>query len=77
MNCYLLSLLFTLSFENILPDVWLISFVTPIFKESNSADANNYRPMALTATVCKQMVQFLVDKGRINKRQHTFIKSSQ
>jgi hypothetical protein len=81
--CYPLSLLFTLSFENsILPDVWLISFVTPIFKKGNPADANNYRPIALTATMCKlmesvikeQMVQFLVDKGRINKRQHAFIK---
>jgi hypothetical protein len=60
----------------------LISFVTPIFKKGNPADANNYRPIALTATMCKlmesvikeQMVQFLVDKGRINKRQHAFIK---
>ena len=81
--CYPLSLLFTFSFENsILPAVWLTSFITPIFKKGNPADANNYRPIALTATMCKlmefvikdQMVQFLVDKGHISKRQHAFIK---
>jgi hypothetical protein len=83
--CYPLSLLFTLSFENgILPAAWLMSYITPIFKKGNPAHANNYRPIALTAIMCKlmetiikdQIVQFLLDKGLINKRQHAFIKKS-
>jgi hypothetical protein len=79
---YPLSLFFTYSFENsILPDVWLRSFITPIFKKGNAADPTNYRPISLTATMCKlmeviikdQLVRYLVDKGLINKHQHAFI----
>jgi hypothetical protein len=74
--------LFTFCFENsILPEVWLKSFITPIFKKDNPCDANNYRPISLTATLCKlmeaiikdQSVHCLVDKGLINKHQHAFI----
>jgi hypothetical protein len=82
--CYPLSALFTLTFNNgILPPAWLMSYITPIFKKGNSADANNYRPIALTATMCKimesivkdQLVSFLVDKGLLSKQQHAFIKN--
>jgi hypothetical protein len=82
--CYPLSVLFTLSFDcGILPSAWLTSFTTPIFKKGNSADPNNYRPIALTATMCKimesimkdQIVSFLVEKGLISKHQHAFIKN--
>ena len=80
---YPLSLLFTFSFDHgILPAAWLISFITPIFKKGNPAEANNYRPIALTSCMCKlmetvikdQIVQFLADKGLISKCQHAFIK---
>lgn len=62
-----------------------MSYMTPIYKKNNkkdnTADANNYRPMSLTATMSKliesiikdQMVQFLVDNGMLNKRQYAFI----
>jgi hypothetical protein len=71
--CYPLSVLFTLSFDCgiiLLPSVWPTSFITSIFKKGNSADPNNYRPIALTATMCKimetimkdQIVSFLVRK---------------
>jgi hypothetical protein len=82
--CYPLSLLFTLSFESgILPASWLISYITPIFKKGNPADANNYRPIALTSVMCKlmetiikdQIARFLLDKAIINKSQHAFIKN--
>jgi hypothetical protein len=64
-----------------LPEVWLKSFITPIFKKGNPCDANNYWPISLTATLCKlmeaiikdQLVRYLVDKGLINKHQHAFI----
>jgi hypothetical protein len=81
--CYPLSLLFSFSFENnILPPVWLTSYKTPIFKKGNPADVNNYRLIALTATMCKlmesvikkQMAQFLLDKGLISKHQHASVK---
>ncbi len=80
--CYPLAQLFTFCFENsVLPEVWLKSFITPIFKKGNPCDANNYRPISLTATLCKlmeaiikdQLVRYLVDKGLINKHQHAFI----
>jgi hypothetical protein len=50
--CYPLARLFTFCFENsTLPEVWLKSFITPVFKKGNSYDANNYRPISLTATL--------------------------
>jgi hypothetical protein len=62
---------------------WLTAFVTPLFKKGKSVSANNYGPigLALRCTMCKlseaiikdQMVQFLIDKGLINKHQHAFI----
>jgi hypothetical protein len=76
-------LLFTFSFEHgILPAAWLTSFISPIFKKGNPADANNYRPIALTACMCKlmetiskdQIVLFLADKGFISESQHAFMK---
>jgi hypothetical protein len=72
---YPLSLLFTLSFEHsMVPDVWLKSFITPIFKKGNPCDSTNYRPISLTATICKlmetiikdQLVQYLVNNGLLN-----------
>jgi hypothetical protein len=81
--CYPLSLFFCFSFENsILSPAWLTSYITPIFKKGNPGDANNYRPIALTATMCKlmesvikdQMAQFLLDRGLISKHQHAFVK---
>jgi Reverse transcriptase (RNA-dependent DNA polymerase) len=76
-------LLFTLSFEHsIVPNVWLKLYITPIFKKCNPCDPTNYRPISLTATICKlietiikdQLVQYLVNKGHINKH-HAFIKN--
>jgi hypothetical protein len=54
-----------------LPSIWLTSFITLIFKKNNSADPNNYHPIALTSTMSKliesvmkdQMTQFIVDKA--------------
>lgn len=53
---YLLSLFFPYSFENIiLPDLWRKSFIIDIFKKGNTADPTNYRPISVTATMCKIM----------------------
>jgi hypothetical protein len=82
--CYPLSQFFTICFQHsIIPPVWLTAFITPLFKKGKPVDASNYRPIALTCTMCKlmesiikdQLVQFLVEKGLISKHQHAFIKN--
>jgi hypothetical protein len=64
-----------------LPDEWLQSFSTPLFKKGKASDPTNYRPISLTATMCKimeviikdQLVSYLGDTGLIDEHQHTFI----
>jgi hypothetical protein len=82
--CHPLSQFFTVSFNNsVLPSIWLTSFITPIPKKGDPTDPQNYRPIALTATMCKimesiikdQIVEFLVGKGLISKHQHAFLKN--
>jgi hypothetical protein len=79
---YSLSLLYAFSFKlDILPAIRLTSLVSPLFTKGNPADANNYRPLALTVCMCKlvetvikdQIVHFLADKGLVSKGQHVFI----
>jgi hypothetical protein len=80
--CYPLTLLYQLSFtSSFLPPEWLGAIVTPIFKKGCRSDPNNYRPVALTATMCKlmeciiktQLLSLLVSKGLISKNQHGFL----
>jgi len=78
-----LSFLFQLSFHHgFLPPDWLIAYVTPVYKKGDTTDPNNYRPIALTCTLCKimetvikdQLLQYLLQKQLISKKQHAFIK---
>ena len=39
--------------EGVLPDIWNVAHVTPIFKKGNKMLAENYRPVSLTSQVCK------------------------
>jgi hypothetical protein len=77
-----LARLFYCSFESgFLPLDWLRSYIMPLFKKGSRYDPANYRPIALTATMCKlmesvikdQLLGFLLLKGIINKNQHGFI----
>lgn len=77
-----LARLFTCSFDSsFLPLDWLRSYISPLFKKGSKHDPDNYRPIALTATMCKlmesiikdQLLEFLLRKGIINKNQHGFI----
>jgi hypothetical protein len=60
-------------------------YITPLFKKGVTSDPNNYRLVALTATLCKvmesvikdQLLQYLTGKGLISKKQHAFIKITQ
>lgn len=81
--CYPLSQVFAVSFEHeIIPPVWPSAFIIPLSKKGIKADASNYRPMALTCTMCKlmesiikdQLLELLISKKLISKYQHDFIK---
>lgn len=66
-----------------LPPVWLRAFITPIFKKGDNTEPSNYRPIALTCTMCKimetvikdQLLDFLVNKNLISKHQHGFMRN--
>jgi hypothetical protein len=68
--------------NNYIPPVWLQAYLTPIFKKGNPTDPHNYRPIALTCTICKimetiikdQMLDYLLSKKLISKQQHGFIR---
>lgn len=77
-----LSLLFSCCFtSNYLPPIWLTANIVPIFKKGERTDANNYRPIALTCTVCKlmesvikdQLLSYLLNNKLISRHQHAFI----
>ena len=77
-----LTYLFQLLFDNsALPPVWLQAYISPIFKNGDSADPHNYRPVSLTCTLCKvmetvvknQLVFSLVSRGLISRKQHAFL----
>jgi len=81
--CLPLSCLFQLSFHHgFLPPDWLRAYITPIFKKNgDSTDPNNYRPIALTCTMCKimesvikeQLLNYLLSRQLISRKQHAFI----
>ena len=81
--CSPLAYLFTLSLEySFLPADWLRAFVTPVFKKGDANDPNNYRPIALTCTLCKvmeviikdQLMLFLLRTRAISPNQHGFLR---
>ena len=41
--------------NNYIPPVWLRAYITPIYKKGITTDPQNYRPTALTCTMCKIM----------------------
>lgn len=80
--CFPLALLYTACINrSYLPAIWKHAYVTPIFKKGSRTDPNNYRPIALTSTMCKlmesiiksQMVDFLVTNNLISSHQHAFL----
>ena len=64
-----------------LPSIWSIAYITPIHKKGPRTDSNNYRPIALTCTMCKlmestikdQLVDYLNTNNLISKHQHAFL----
>ena len=77
-----LSLIYARSLnEGIVPTDWKLANVTPIFKKGSKGDAGNYRPVSLTAVVCKVMesilkdsvMQHLINNSILNDTQHGFM----
>ena len=58
--CHPLQLIMNNSLQTgTLPSLWTESIVVPIFKKSSRLNPLNYRPVALTSTVCKIMERAL------------------
>ena len=77
-----IAFLFNLSLERgVLPEDWKRAIVSPIHKKGSKSVAENYRPISLTAILCKLMEKFvrsailqhLLDNKLISKRQFGFI----
>ena len=47
--------------EGCIPQYWKIAYVSPIFKKGAGCEAENYRPISLTSTLCKLMESFVKD----------------
>ena len=78
-----LSIIFQKSLdESILPEDWLIGEISPIYKNKGvKSDPNNYRPVSLTALVCKniediireEIIKFFSSIKYISPVQYAFI----
>ena len=66
--------------SGIIPDIWKVANVTPIYKKGVKSDPLNYRPISLTSVVCKAMERIIRDKivdhldshNLLSKQQHGF-----
>jgi hypothetical protein len=64
-----------------LPPDWLRAYITPVFKKGDPSSPLNYRPVALTCTICKimeviikdQLINYLLRHNLISKHQHGFL----
>ena len=79
-----LTYIYNLCFQqNYLAPAWLHAYVTPVFKKGDPTNPSNYRPIALTCTICKimeriindQLLAYLLRNNFITKHQHAFLKS--
>ena len=77
-----ITLLFNMTMkQGILPNDWRRAFVSPIFKKGSKHLPENYRPISLTAILCKMMERFVRDKivthllneKLLSKKQYGFI----
>jgi hypothetical protein len=65
-----------------LPPDWLRAYITPVFKKGDPSCPLNYRPIALTCTICKimevvvkdQLLNYLLQHKLISKQQHGFLR---
>ena len=68
-------------FFNVVPSMWKVANVTPIFKKGSSSDPGNYRPISITSIICKifeavvklRLISFLNSNNLLNESQHGFL----
>ena len=74
---------FRMSLETgMLPDDWKVAQISPIFKKGHRCKPGNYRPVSLTAIICKileklvrrNIVDHLEQNELIDPAQHGFVK---
>jgi len=79
-----ITYLFSRFFESsTVPADWRQSNITPIYKGGGKEDANNYRPVSLTCSLCKMfetilkdnIMNFLSEYDILNGLQHGFVKN--
>ena len=66
--------------SGVFPDDWKCARVTPLFKQGEASDLNNYRPISVISViakvferiVCDQLYNFLSDEDIISTHQWGF-----
>ena len=66
--------------HGVTPNIWILSYVVPIFKGGSKGDPVNYRPVSLTShliKICekvirKNIVSYMDELGLFNSSQHGF-----
>ena len=61
----------------VLPIDWKRAFISPIFKKGSRHIAGNYRPISLTAIVCKILEKFVRDKLMIHLLEEKLLSNKQ
>ena len=73
-----LAMLFRRSMsEGIVPEDWRIANVTPIYKKGGKAKVGNYRPVSLTAIICKLMEGLVKDSLFLHLMNNNLLIESQ
>ena len=71
--------------SGIFPDDWKCARVTPLFKEGEPSDLNNYQPISVISVIAKvfkrtvydQLYNFLTDEDIISNHQSVFARYTQ
>ena len=63
--------------EGMVPGVWRLANVCPVFKKGTKGDPANYRPVSLTCVVGKVMESLIRDKMVEHLERHNLIRDSQ
>ena len=63
--------------EGMVPNIWRMANVCPIFKKGSKGDPANYRPVSLTCVVGKVMESLIRDKIVEHLERHKLIRPSQ